>query len=74
MGPLAQFFRVRVFQRELVLGTADATLNRQVLHRLHVEFDALKLVEARFHPRDHAGRSCVAQIMRLQIDQHAATV
>jgi hypothetical protein len=30
-----------IFERVLILGAADAVFHRQVLHRLHVERDAL---------------------------------
>ena len=35
--PLAETARVRILQRELELGAAHAVLDREVLHRLHVD-------------------------------------
>ncbi len=38
--PGREFRRVRVFEHELVLRAADRCVDRQILHRLHVERDA----------------------------------
>ncbi len=40
IGPVIQFVHVRIFQRVLVLGAADAVIDRDVLHRLHVHLEA----------------------------------
>ena len=36
-------FGVRIFQAVLVLRAADAVFHRQILHRLHVQRDAVNL-------------------------------
>ena len=46
--------------RELVLRAADAVLDGEVLHRLHVERDARHLRELRLQAADHLGRRRVA--------------
>ena len=46
-GPQIQFIRVRIFQRVLELRAADAVFDRQVLHRLHVQRDAIDFFEFR---------------------------
>ncbi len=43
VNPLAQFVRIDRLDRELVLRAADAVLDRQVLHRLHEQRDAIDL-------------------------------
>ena len=44
--------RVGVLERVLVLRAADAVLDGQVLHRLHVERDAVDVGEPRLQPAD----------------------
>ena len=44
-GPAVQFIDVRVFEAVLVLRAADPVLDREVLHRLHEQRDALELGE-----------------------------
>ena len=54
--PLRQLLRVGVFEAVLVLRAADAVFHRQVLHRLHVERDALDLGQLGLQaPDDVAG-------------------
>ena len=50
--PRAELRRVGRLDGELVLRAADAVLDRQVLHRLHVERDALDLRELRLQAPD----------------------
>ena len=58
--PLAQFLGVGIFQAVLILRAADAGFDRQVLHRLHEQRDALDLGQRRLQAANHlAGRrSC----------------
>ena len=74
MRPCVQLFGVRVFKRELVLGTADAVFDGEILHRLHVEFDAFEFIEPQLHPLDHCRSINASHVVRLQIDEHAASV
>ncbi len=50
-----QFVRVRIFERVLILGAADAVIDREILHRLHVELDALDLGQLWLKPADDLG-------------------
>ena len=52
----AQLVGIGVLDAELVLRAAHPVLDGQVLHRLHVERDALHLRELRLQTADHAGR------------------
>ena len=74
--PVAELVRVGALERELVLRAADAVLDRQVLHRLHVERDALaRRASLRLQPPDDlASRRASRSRERLQVDQHAAAV
>ena len=60
VGPLVQFVRVGIFKRVLVLRAAHAIVDRDVLHRLHVEMDARHLLQAGLQPADHVGGADVA--------------
>ena len=73
-GPQVQLVRIRIFQRVLVLGTADAVIHRDVLHRVHVKHDALDRLEARLQPANHIGGADVAHIQWLQVDGHSPAI
>ena len=45
VGPLVQLVGVGIFERVLVLRAAHAIVDRDVLHRLHVEVHALHLLQ-----------------------------
>ena len=64
----------RILERELILRAADAVLDRQVLHRLHVQRDAGDVGELRLQPADDVDGARVALVERLQVDQDAAAV
>ena len=52
-GPLLQFVGVGIFQRVLILGAADAIVDGDVLHRLHVEVNPGDLLQIVLQPADH---------------------
>ena len=55
-GPPVQLRRVRIFERVLVLRAAHAVFDREVLHRLHEQRDALDLRQLGLQaPNDLAG-------------------
>ena len=60
-------FGVGIFETVLVLCAADAVLDGQVLHRLHVERDAIDLGEHRLQAADDLGME-LPLFQRLQVD------
>ena len=58
-GPDRQLLRVGIFHRILILGAADPIFHRQVLHRLHVQGDAVDLRQFRLQPADNIGGGCL---------------
>ena len=60
-----------IFESVLILRAADAILDRQVLHRLHVERDAVDLGQRRLQATHHSVASNLSLVERLQIDQNA---
>ena len=73
-GPLRQFLRIRIFYRILELGAAHAVFDRQILHRLHVESNAVDLRQLRLQSTDDRGRVVGPLIDRLQVDLDPALV
>src|SRR6266571_4036539 len=69
-----ELVRIRVLDGELVLGAADAVLDGEVLHRLHVEGDALDLRDPRLQPPHDLRDVGAALGPGLQVDEHAAVV
>ena len=72
--PEAQLVGVGILDAELVLRAAHPVLDGQILHRLHVERDALHLRELLLQAADHRSRVDAAFRQRLQVDQHAPAV
>jgi hypothetical protein len=62
-----------VLEHELVLRAADRGVDRQVLHRLHVERDAGDVAVLLLQPR-MISLASAALVVRLQVDQEAAAV
>ena len=73
-APSRQFLGVRVFQAVLELRAADAVFDRQVLHRLHEQRDALDLGQLRLEPADHVAGVDLPLLERLEVDLDAAAV
>ena len=73
-GPVIQLVSVSIFQRVLELGAAHAVFYCEVLHRLHVERDALHLADFRLQPADHLRGAGAALVVWLQVDLDAPTV
>ena len=71
--PQAECLGVGVLQGELVLGAADAVVNRQVLRRLEIERDLRHLARGVLQPAHHLVQR-FAQVLRFQVDQHAPVV
>ena len=65
---------VGIFEAVLVLRPADAILDRQVLHRLHVQRDAVDLGQLRLQAADHVAGADLPRFERLQVDLDAAAV
>ena len=61
-------------KRVLILRAADAIFDGQVLHRLHVQRDALDLGQLRLQAADHVTGADLALLQRLQIDLNAPAV
>ncbi len=77
VGPLVQLVHVRIFQRVLILGAADAVVDGDVLHRLHVEVHAGDVAEFVLQAANDIGRVDAAGrtlIERLEVDGDAAAV
>ena len=72
--PEGEFIGIGILHAELILGTADAILNRQILHRLHVSGDATQFIKLRLQATNNAAGIRVALVLGLQINKHAATV
>ena len=72
--PGAEFAGIHRLDGELVLRAADASLDRQVLHRLHVERDALDLGEFRLQAPDDVRCTGPALGTRLEVDQQPSAV
>ncbi len=72
--PEIEFLQVGIFQRVLILRAADAVLYGQVLHRLHVQRDAVDFLELRLQPPDHIGRVDATLVQRLQINLDAPAI
>ena len=72
--PLAQLFRVRVFQAVLVLGAADAVLDGQILHGLHEELDAIDFLKFRLQAANHRTGIDLSHVERFEIDLDAPAV
>ena len=66
--------RIRVLERVLILRAADTVLDREVLNRLHIERDALNVLQLRLQAADDLRCVGVALIERLQIDLNAPDV
>ena len=73
-GPSLSSAGIGVFERVLVLGAAHAVIDRDVLHRLHEQLDALRPVRAWLEPADEIRGADVALFERLEIDRHPAAV
>jgi hypothetical protein len=73
-NPFVEQFLVRRRERELILRAAHAILDRQFLHRLHVERDAFDVARHDAQSLDDFQRRFVALGMRLEIDEHAPAV
>ena len=58
----------------MILRAADAVFDRQILHRLHVQRDAVDFLEFRLQPADHVGGVDVPLFQRLQIDENAPAI
>ena len=51
--PIVQFVLIGIFKRVLILCTADAVIDRDVLHRLHEELNSVHLAEPGLKPADN---------------------
>src|SRR5262249_54256186 len=66
--PQAQLFGIGSFEAVLKLCTADAVLDRQVLHRLHEQRNALDIGQGRLQAADDVAGADMALFERLQVD------
>ena len=74
VGPFVQFLGIGVLQAVLVLGPAHPVLHGEVLHRLHVQGDALQSRQPGLQPLDDLGGADPPLAERLQVDRHPAAV
>src|ERR1700739_127295 len=65
--PLIQFVLVGSFECVLILRTANAVVDRDVLYRLHIEMNAWYLFKILLQPPDHIGSADIALFERLEI-------
>ncbi len=73
-NPLGQVRRIHGLEGELVLRAADAVLDRQVLHRLHVERNALHPGKLRLQAPDDVACAGAAHAPGFQVDEHPSAV
>jgi hypothetical protein len=71
---VVELIGTRVLERVLVLSTAHPVVDREVLHRLHVELDARHLRQLGIEAPDHVGGRDAALGERLEVDLDAAAV
>jgi hypothetical protein len=73
-GPSIEFRLIGIFKRVLELVSAGTIVNRQVLHRLHVEMYAVHSVQFGMETGDY--RCCVDVTFRewLEIDLDSSTI
>ena len=74
IGPEIELIYVRILQCVLVLRAAYPVIDGDVLHRLHVQLDAIDLGQAGVKAANHVGGAEIALVERLEIDRHAAAV
>ncbi len=68
-GPLIQLVGVRIFERVLILRTADAIVHGDVLHRLHVDLNSRNLLKVILQSANHVGSAHVALVKGFQVDR-----
>ena len=71
---LVQLVHVGIFQRVLILGPAHAVIDGDVLHRLHVQLDAVHLGQAVVEAANDVRSAEIALVERLEVDGHASAV
>ena len=74
VGYSVQFSRVRILQRVLKLGAADAVFHGEVLHRLHVQRNAFDLSQLGLQAADDVGSSRFTLVAGFQINLNSAAV
>ena len=74
LGPVIQFISIRVLERVLVLRSAHAVFDGEVLHRLHVKCDSIHFLKLWLQTTDHIRSANLSLTQRLEIDQHASAV
>ena len=67
-GVTRELARVGILQAVLVFRAAHDVLDRDVLHWLHVQADALHLGERLLQPADEVRRRLLSHVERLQVD------
>ena len=72
--PEAQLFGIGIFEAVLILRTADAVLDGQVLHRLHEQCNALHAGQGRLQAADDIAGTDMPLVERLQVDLDAPAV
>ena len=72
--PDREFVRIGILQRELVLTAADRGVDRQILHRLHVQRNAGDAGDLAVDATDDLAGGGGSLVARLQIDQHPPAV
>jgi hypothetical protein len=73
-NPLGKLVRIGILDDELILRAADAGVDGQVLHRLHVERDAGDVRGLFLEAADDVAGARAALVARLQVDQEAAGI
>jgi len=73
-GHAVEFVNIGIFESVLVLGAADAIIDGEILHRLHVKLDSFNLRQLRSKPFDDATGGNAALFKRLQVDLDATAV
>ena len=72
--PVVELIGIRIFEGVLILRAAYAVVDRDVLHRLHIERNSLHVLQILLQPAHQIGRADIPVFQRLQVDRHAPTV
>src|ERR1700722_18812693 len=71
--PVVELIGIRIFEGVLILRAAYAVVDRDVLHRLHIERNSLHVLQILLQPAHQIGRADIPVFQRLQVDRHTPT-
>src|SRR5689334_13420957 len=71
---MVQLVGVRVFKTVLILRSTHAAFDRQILHRLHVQRDALEFCEFRLQTSNDVAGGDMTDCQWLQVDLYSTAI